>query len=303
MVSEPLPGKFRCVTVLLATVLTTVPGGNPSVARPVIQQREPIGYEGFAFITVTCTVGDVACRQAAPKPWTPGEINSVKMAMDEILSRPGGRELAGRILKSGVGELRRFAMALSEGIAIPAIAAALQRRPASVAIAVYDRFFATQDHRDTNSGRPGYLFVSQLLLHEWMHAIDTWSDDPEFLKVAGFIRAGTQWRFAVDTPAEAEALTRWDREVQALEKSGDVVTQRHLNRRLALNLKPIRFPTMSYVRGPAEAFAEIGSHLILDPNARNYLPDDLVAYFDRHVFRQRSERRRSLPPFSPLPPW
>jgi hypothetical protein len=37
-------------------------------------------------------------------------------------------------------------------------------------------------------------------------------------------------------------------------------------------------------RSPAEAFAEIGSHLILDPLARRYLPLELVNYFDTRVF-------------------
>jgi hypothetical protein len=303
MTSEPLKGRICRVTVLLMTVIAGVAGGDHLMARHVIQGPEPIDYEGFAFTTFTCTVEDVACRLAAPKAWTPAEIATVKMAIDEILSHSRGRELAARMTKLGTRDLRRFASGVRKGVPVPAIAAALQRRPTSAAIAVYDRFFATQDHRDTHSGRPGYLFVSQLLLHEWMHAIDTWSDDAEFLKVAGFIRAGARWRFAVQTPAEVEALTQWDRDLEALEKSGDFVAQLHLNRRLALNLKPIRFPTMDCLRGPAEAFAEIGSHLILDPNARNYLPVELVAYFDRHIFRQRSERKPSLAPFSPLPPW
>lgn len=49
-------------------------------------------------------------------------------------------------------------------------------------------------------------------------------------------------------------------------------------------MRPIRVPTMQSIRSPAEAFAEIGSHLVLDQNARKYLPSELTAYFDANVF-------------------
>ena len=49
-------------------------------------------------------------------------------------------------------------------------------------------------------------------------------------------------------------------------------------------MRPVRIPSIQAARSPAEAFAEIGSHLILDPLARQYLPKELVDYFDRRVF-------------------
>ena len=57
-----------------------------------------------------------------------------------------------------------------------------------------------------------------------------------------------------------------------------------LNRSLALKLRPTRVPSIRATRTPAEAFAEIGAHLVLDPKARTYLPADIVAYFDRQIF-------------------
>jgi len=43
---------------------------------------------------------------------------------------------------------------------------------------------------------------------------------------------------------------------------------------------------------PAEAFAEIGAHLMLDPKARAYLPAGAAAYFDREVFVPARPARR-----------
>jgi hypothetical protein len=68
-------------------------------------------------------------------------------------------------------------------------------------------------------------------------------------------------------------------------RAGDrSVDVERVNRSLALKLRPTRVPSIRATRSPAEAFAEIGAHLVLDPKARTYLPADIVDYFDRHVF-------------------
>jgi hypothetical protein len=121
-----------------------------------------------------------------------------------------------------------------------------------------------------------------------MHAVDglpgKLSAEAEFLRVAGFTRTGSRVRFEVTTDAEVTALVRFDKDLARFERAGDYAAQWRLNRSLALSTRPIRVPTMQSIRGPAEAFAEIGSHLILDQKARQYLPHDLTTYFDAHVF-------------------
>ena len=65
-------------------------------------------------------------------------------------------------------------------------------------------------------------------------------------------------------------------------------------RSLALRLQPVRVPSMRSVANPAEAFAEIGAHLVLDPSARTYLARPVVEYFDVSVFpalRRAPEKR------------
>ena len=77
---------------------------------------------------------------------------------------------------------------------------------------------------------------------------------------------------------------------QAGDRSVDMSS---LNRSLALKLRPTRVPSIRATRNPAEAFAEIGAHLVLDPKARAYLPADIVAYFDRQVFAPTHPARRT----------
>jgi hypothetical protein len=61
---------------------------------------------------------------------------------------------------------------------------------------------------------------------------------------------------------------------------------------IVLKLRPTRVPSIQATRSPAEAFAEIGAHLVLDPKARAYLPAEIVAYFDREVFVSARPARR-----------
>jgi hypothetical protein len=126
--------------------------------------------------------------------------------------------------------------------------------------------------------------MAQALLHECFHAIDDLSGRPEFAEMAGFVRAGTQWRYAIRSQAEATALTAFDNELLRMEQSRSFREEPYLNRRLAMALQPVQYPTMQATRSPAEAFAEIGSHLILDPRAREYLPPKVVEFFSMRVF-------------------
>jgi hypothetical protein len=90
------------------------------------------------------------------------------------------------------------------------------------------------------------------------------------------------------TEAEVAALVRFDDDLARFEQSSSWAAQWRLNQTLALGMRPIRVPTMQSIRSPAEAFAEIGSHLILDQNARKYLPSKLTAYFDANVFLRQA---------------
>jgi hypothetical protein len=157
-------------------------------------------------------------------------------------------------------------------------------------IELYDSFVRNPGGRDSYSGKPGFLLVSAILLHECLHAIDDLSGEPGFLDVAGFIRRGTRWQFALSSAHEAAALARFNEEFTRFEAAGDFMGEWRLGRATALNMHPVRVPTIQATVRPAEAFAEIGAILVLDPTARTYLPRGLVAYFDANVFRRAPDR-------------
>ena len=242
-------------------------------------------YLGFTFAPGDCARSTADCTLRMPQEWTTTELDLVRRAIDEIVDKPAGKDIVRRTQARGVRVLRRYNVGLtSNSEAVPAIVASLRRSPAFIGIDVNDRFFANGSNRDRFSGKPGYLLAAQLLLHECMHAVDEWSTKPEFVSLVGFVRTGERWRFAVKTPDEVTALVRFDKDLASFEKSGDWEAEWRINRTLALGMRPVRVPTMQSIRSPAEAFAEVGSHLILDQAARRYLPSDLVAYFDANVF-------------------
>lgn len=237
----------------------------------------------------SCEPGQSTCRKSIPKDWTQADIETARRAIDEVLATPDGAEVVGRAALRGVTVLRRYGVFIGRAGPVSA-AAAVRRAGMSAAIELYDSFFSNPGVRDSYSGKPGFLLVAAILLHECMHAIDDVSGEPEFLDVAGFIRRGGRWQFALTSAHEAAALTRFNEEFTRFEAAGDFIGGWRLGRAAALNMRPVRVPTIQATVRPTEAFAEIGAILVLDPNARTYLPRDLVAYFDAKVFRRSPGR-------------
>ncbi len=267
--------KAPVLLALSVALLAARPGDS------LRQENAALAYHGFAFSPGRCESPQKDCPLAVPKEWTTVEIDLVKKAIDEIIASPNGKDIAARTQQRGLGTLRRYSFGLNNSVPVPAIAAALRPGRYVPGIELHDRLFAQGTDRDRNGG---YLLVAQLLLHECMHAVDDLSDQAEFMTLVGFVKTGSKWRFDVKTPAEVAALVRFDNELVRLEQAGEWAAQWRLNRTLALAMRPIRVPSMQSIRGPAEAFAEIGSHLILDPNARTYLPRRVTNYFDTNVF-------------------
>ena len=271
---------WAAVFLAAGSSLAVGPGGPGESTAP---QPTPVEYRGFRFLAGGCEIGQTDCTRSGPKEWTSSEIDVVKRAIDDILARPDGLNVVDRTQRRGVTALRRHGVFIGRGG--PALAAAALRRDRVPAgIEVYDSFFASPGERDSYSGKPGFLLVSEILLHECMHAIDDLSADLEFVRLAGFTRAGDRWRFTVHNGEEAAALMRYNEEFARLDAAGDFMAKWRLGRATALKMRPIRVPTIHATSRPTEAFAEIGAILALDPNARKYLPRDLVVYFDRYVF-------------------
>ena len=275
------------IPLFLAAVALTIADVPAATTYSGLSQQTTTEYRGFAFAAGWCGSDQPACTASVPRHWTTVEVEVVKSAIDEILARPEGADVLERTRQRGVTVLRRYEAFIGR-FGRNATAAALRRDRVAPAVEIYDSFFGSPGRRDAYSGKPGFLLVSEILLHECMHAIDDVSRSAGFLKAAGFVNSGDTWRFAVNTADEAAALSRFNEEFARLEAGGDFIAQWRLGRDAAMNMRPIRVPTIQATVRSTEAFAEIGAVLVLDPNARKYLPRDLVAYFDRNVFRRSS---------------
>ena len=268
---------LACLILALARLTSRADSAN--------QENVPASYQGFPFASGYCDAARPDCLLSIPREWTPVEIALVKKAIDEIVASEKGRDILARAQQRGFGTLWRYSLGINNSVPVPAIAAGLRRGGNVRGIHVHDRVIAQGENRDSYSH---FLLVAQVLLHECMHAVDDVSDQAEFAALVGFADAGTRRTFAARTPEDVSALVRFDKELPDLERMGDWAGQWQLNRTLALAMRPIRIPSMQSIRSPAEAFAEIGSHLILDHKARTYLPRRVVEYFSANVFLRLS---------------
>lgn len=266
-----------CAEIPLTTALAHPTGAQYSV------------HGGFTFAPGGCELGQADCDLRKAKQWAADEIDVVKEAIDDIATAPYGKAILNRCQQRGFRTLRRYAFGGtrdSQGavVPLPGPEAQLHRDRFVTTIDINDPFFLKRGFRDTAGSSPGYRLVAQVLLHECLHAVDDLSGSSEFLAVVGFTKGGTRWRFAVETAADASVLTQFSDQFAKLGRSGDWERIWRINRSLALQMRPVRVPTMGSIRSPAEAFAEIGSHLVLDGRARGYLLPAVVTFFEKHVF-------------------
>ena len=259
-----MPNGVAIVVTVIAIWL--LPQGRPPAADHAFGVTRQPADHGFRLSAGECKRADADCLRRGPKAWKPSEIDILVKAIAEIHRSPNGRDISGRAQRLGAARLERFTTGIAGSTLVPGIGAALRRDRVSKGIDIYDWVFSRLIARDKNSGSPGYLFMAQALLHECFHAIDDLSEQPEFAEMVGS-SAGAQWRFAIRSAAEAAALTTFDNELLRMEQAGGSREEPYLNLRLAMALRPVRFPTMQSTRSPAEAFAELGSHLVLDPGA------------------------------------
>jgi hypothetical protein len=265
-----------------------VAAGVTALWSAQISAQEVRGSHGFTFVAGTCEGLARDCQSRGPKAWTDDEASLVSAALNAIAARPIGRLVLDRVALHGVTTLRRFSTGAPDQKDIrSASAAQFDRRPPAHAIDIHDLYFTYRGVRDRFSGRPGYLLTAEILLHECFHVLDEGKDSLAMAGLAGFSRSGTGWHFSILT---AEDVVVFNSLSAAIARGqGDDQT---LNRSLALKLRPTRVPSIRATRSPVEAFAEIGAHLVLDPNARLYLPADIVAYLDRAVFVPVRRARR-----------
>ncbi|HEU4935334.1 MAG TPA: hypothetical protein VFT39_02695 [Vicinamibacterales bacterium] len=245
---------------------------------------------GFVFSAGTCEGLAADCQIREPKEWTDAEASVVSAALDAIAATPLGRLVLDRVALQGVTTLRRFrtgAPGPRDDLGVGSTAQFDRTSPAH-AIDIHDLYFSYRGVRDRFSGQPGYLQTAEILLHECFHVLDDGTGSLAMARLAGFNRSATGWHFSILTTEDAlvfNTMSAADKQLRAGDRSVDVL---RLDRSLALKLRPTRVPSLRATRNPAEAFAEIGAHLVLDPRARRYLPADIVSYFDRQIFVRRT---------------
>jgi hypothetical protein len=276
--------RWRAVVLFSTTIIIAAP---PVAAEsPLFSPPGAMFHKGFSLQKGGCELGKKYCDERGPKDWTAREIGVVRDAIDSIEEHELGRRVLAACRKQGFDTLRRYARASAMNTAALHAdpAAGLHRDSRVSAIDINDAYFEYAGARDAFSGEPGYSIVAQVLMHEAFHAIDRQSGLSPFRKLAGFVAAGSSVRFGVSSATNAQAFAEHDIQFKELLKSRDAIGLWAANRRFALNMRPVRVPSIQSARSPGEAFAEIGSHLVLVPRARKYLPSELVTYFDREVF-------------------
>jgi hypothetical protein len=152
-------------------------------------------------------------------------------------------------------------------------------------IEMTDRFFEKGGQRDQ---RAQYLLQTRIFLHELFHAIDDHGErfsmvNGEFASLIGLVYIDHGWRRINVT--ESEEHIQYD----IANRIKQLLTQNQYEEawnagRVYATRPEIALPSMRALDSPAEAFAEIGAHLLLDPTVATYLKPQVIDYFRDRVF-------------------
>ena len=211
-----------------------------------------------------------------------------------------GRAIMARAQANGYRVLRRFsqfAVRHSDGQieARPTVSANAHTSVFGVnSIDVNDLFFRYAGATDGFSGTPGYALPAAILLHELVHGMDqgVYSESAEFSELVGFQRAPGGSPLAVRSAEEQREWARFRDEKIRLLLDGQYEAAWRVDRTYAITILKGRVPTLAAVQDPLEAFAEIGAHLVLDPNARTQIDSRVIDYFNDAVSGVRSQSPR-----------
>jgi hypothetical protein len=247
----------------------------------------PPSHRGFLFSAGTCELGPQFCALAAPREWTAGEIALVSGALDDIAVTDLGRRIIDRALSNGFRTIRRYANAArldAERVyqmETLTVATAHHDEPSAIkTIDLTDRFFERQSLRDQFSGPPGYLLTTEVLAHELVHAVDM---NQRYSGTETF-RRGVRLGMPAALQADVNAANA---ERRALVDAGRHADDWHASRSFAIVRLRGRLPSLHALEGYREAFAEVGAHLVLDPNARSQFEPRVIQYFTRSVSEGR----------------
>jgi hypothetical protein len=231
------------------------------------------------------------CEVARPNPWTDAERTTIASALARLSELEVFRGILDRVAANGFRGLQRYA---SDTQRTRAGEITTKFGPgfvlyASKSIGITDAFFELADLRDP---RGGYRVGDLVLLHELIHAFDDRSRSTarEFTSLTGWAFANGRWEYRNRVSISgyngvfADTLTLYAR--------GRYLEAWTRDRAFATSLTDA-LPRLQSFASPAESFADVLAHLMLDPTAREYLSPPLVDWFERRVF---PELRGYAPP-------
>jgi hypothetical protein len=244
-------------------------------------------YRGFRLHEGTCNVTDLNCQQRGPRSWKRHEIESLHTAIDDVLQRPLGPAVVRESQRHGADVLQRYTLGTENDGTVSRIVNAAFHSPADGRsfIEVTDRFFEKQGQRDN---RAQYFLQTRIFLHELFHAIDDHGQrfsmvNDEFASLVGLVYTDNRWKQINVT--ESEKQIQYDvanRLTQLLARNQ--YEEAWNTGRVYATRPEIALPSMRALDSPAEAFAEIGAHLLLDPTVATYLKPQVIDYFRDRVF-------------------
>jgi hypothetical protein len=231
------------------------------------------------------------CRVARPKDWTVEERRHISDALDRLSAHELARGILAGARDNGYEGFQRYSTDTRRNESGEQVA---KFSPGFVlfdakTIGITDAFFEMADVRDPIAA---YRLGDFVLLHELIHAFD----DRQHSTAAGFT-AATGWlqqngRWAYTNRVSVSDYNGIFAETLTLYARGRYLDAWTRDRGFATTLA-VPLPRIQSLATPAEAFADILAHLILDSTARSYLKPSVVAWFESDVFP--ALRARAMP--------
>jgi hypothetical protein len=224
------------------------------------------------------------CRTAQPRDWTAADRRVVQDALDRLAQHPLAAALLAGARANGYRGLQRYASDVQANAAGEYVT---KFGPGFVLyvpkiIGITDAFFELAELRDA---RGGYRVGDLVLLHEIVHAYDDRqvSSAADFTSHHGWHQEDGAWQYRhrVNLSEYHGVYAR----TLTLYAQGRYADAWDADRAFATSLA-VPLPRMQALASPAETFADVLSHLVLDPTAREYLAPATLAWFDRHIERQ-----------------
>ena len=222
------------------------------------------------------------CKAARPKEWTADEIQAIRSTLQRLQRHELVPGILAGALANGYRGLQRYGTDTqrdADGSYETKFGPGFVLFDANV-IGITDAFFDLAEVRDPIGG---YRVGDLVLLHELIHAFDDrrQSHLSDFVALTGWTRENGRWQYKNRVSLSgyngiyADTLTMYAR--------GRYEEAWARDRRFATALA-VPVPRIQSLVDPGESFADILSHLILDPTARDYLPAPVVAWVEGVVF-------------------